>query len=454
MRLFKLGDNSDIGELEKALGISGVDNIDVVGSGGKTSLIYSIAKHRALLQKKVIIGTSTKMYADAALMPASANSDDIEKKLNEDMIALVGKNIGGGKIGSLEGRVDWLYSLCDTYISESDGSRALPLKFPASYEPCVSKAAKAVVVVIGMNGYAKCLGEVCHRWQLLKQSEALSDLSEHTIADESILAALLTEYIDKISLMNPRAKISILLNAVDGIKAMEGAKRLIAILSKAQKNVNGRKILIACSSFKLEKNRKIDAIFMASGLSKRFGENKLVYELNGFPLYLHGLRALLSAAQILKQDFGIGFEIVVVSSYDEIIENAKDLGLLCVKNLNNKKGKSECISLGIRTLNIDTSDYLFMPADQPFIKASSIAELVLGYLKSSLDAGACSICKKPCSPRIFSSDFRCKLLSIEGDEGGSKIFDSKESPSYFYEISDFECTDIDCKQDLGLKSEL
>ena len=44
-------------------------------------------------------------------------------------------------------------------------------------------------------------------------------------------------------------------------------------------------------------NMKIDMILLAAGNSRRFGSNKLFYEVDGIPLYLRAFDRLLAAAR-------------------------------------------------------------------------------------------------------------------------------------------------------------
>ncbi|MGN1031706.1 MAG: NTP transferase domain-containing protein, partial [Butyricicoccaceae bacterium] len=74
----------------------------------------------------------------------------------------------------------------------------------------------------------------------------------------------------------------------------------------------------------------ICCVLLASGFGRRFGSNKLLYELNGKPLYLHALDMLrqLSKRRIDGQEI----RVVVVSQYEEIETQACKLGAQAVHN--------------------------------------------------------------------------------------------------------------------------
>ena len=67
---------------------------------------------------------------------------------------------------------------------------------------------------------------------------------------------------------------------------------------------------------------KIAMIMLAAGNSRRFGANKLLYEVNGMPMYRHVLGQLIQVKNHLKES--IRCEIAVITQYDTIAEKAKD----------------------------------------------------------------------------------------------------------------------------------
>ena len=58
---------------------------------------------------------------------------------------------------------------------------------------------------------------------------------------------------------------------------------------------------------------KVGIIYLAAGNSRRFGTNKLLYELDKRPMYLHLLLILAKLCRKYPR-----FEITVVTQYEEI----------------------------------------------------------------------------------------------------------------------------------------
>ena len=67
----------------------------------------------------------------------------------------------------------------------------------------------------------------------------------------------------------------------------------------------------------------INAIIMASGLSKRMGENKLLLKYKNIPLVEHVLK------EIKKCDFN---EVILVSQYEEVLNLGKKYNFKIIKN--------------------------------------------------------------------------------------------------------------------------
>ena len=85
---------------------------------------------------------------------------------------------------------------------------------------------------------------------------------------------------------------------------------------------------------------RLRLIVMASGLSRRFGSNKLLRHVNGRPMFQHIL-TLLRDFQSQRQDTT---DVVVVSAW-EILRASKLI--LWDKNDHNERGISESIKLGL-----------------------------------------------------------------------------------------------------------
>ncbi len=211
----------------------------------------------------------------------------------------------------------------------------------------------------------------------------------------------------------------------------------------------------------------IHIIYMAAGNSRRFGSNKLFYELDGKPMYRHLLDHLI---EIKDRYNNLGnaksnspvIDITVVTRYREILDYCSYIpDCHAVLSPDSEKGISYTIKAGIMAVqeqkkteksscmlqnSAETEDYyMFAVADQPYLKSQSVIELIDKVLENtggeqlafSLRCG--TAVGNPC---VFHSSLIPQLLSLEGDKGGRSV--AKKHDCVYVDIADErELRDID-----------
>ena len=238
----------------------------------------------------------------------------------------------------------------------------------------------------------------------------------------------------------------------------------------------------------------IHIIYMAAGNSRRFGSNKLFYELDGKPMYRHLLERLikiknrynnLENAEINKRldsdemdvdtvidtyigtDIGLSkkagkktknaesnnpaIDITVVTRYREILDYCACIpDCHAVLSPDSEKGISYTIKAGIMAVQEQKKTgmqdyYMFAVADQPDLKSQSVIKLIDKALENkgnkrlvfSLRCG--DAVGNPC---VFHSSLIPQLLSLEGDKGGRSV--AKKYDCVYVDIADErELMDID-----------
>ena len=197
----------------------------------------------------------------------------------------------------------------------------------------------------------------------------------------------------------------------------------------------------------------IHIIYMAAGNSRRFGSNKLFYELDGKPMYRHLLERLIEIKDRynkLKSDSPV-IDITVVTRYREILDYCACIpDCHAVLSPDSEKGISYTIKAGIMAVQeqkkIGMQDfYMFAVADQPYLKSQSVIKLIDKVLENkgnirlvfSLRCG--DAVGNPC---VFHSSLISQLLSLEGDKGGRSV--AKKYDCVYVDIADeLELMDID-----------
>nr|WP_072513727.1 nucleotidyltransferase family protein [Ndongobacter massiliensis] len=180
---------------------------------------------------------------------------------------------------------------------------------------------------------------------------------------------------------------------------------------------------------------RIDAIVMASGQSKRMGMNKLFIEFRGKKLYEYTLDLMKALQKEALLD-----AVVVVSSYEEILEGARRRNLTALSNPNAEVGKSASIKLGVEACNTDAA-LMFFVADQPLLTKETCQALIESFREKGQMTFPC-VGKRRGAPVIFPPEFREKLWNLTEDQGGM-IF-AKDHPTNPVSIADErELLDID-----------
>ncbi|QEZ67551.1 molybdenum cofactor cytidylyltransferase [Paraclostridium bifermentans] len=180
----------------------------------------------------------------------------------------------------------------------------------------------------------------------------------------------------------------------------------------------------------------ISAIVMASGFSRRMGENKLLMDFNGKTIIENTFEALK------KCDFK---EVIVVSRYEEVLKIANKYQFKFVLNDNAQIGQSESIKLGIRNSG-KCDGYMFFVGDQPLINNDDVKELINEFGENKEYIVIPRYDNKTGNPVIFPTCLKNNLLSLKNDEKGKKVINEYDKIKYV-NVSKYTLLDVDTKLD-------
>ncbi|MDP4110166.1 MAG: nucleotidyltransferase family protein [Bacillota bacterium] len=192
---------------------------------------------------------------------------------------------------------------------------------------------------------------------------------------------------------------------------------------------------------------KLGIIMMASGFSRRFGSNKLLYPIAGRPLFVHTLTNLRQLMESLSRDFET--RLTVVSSYPEILERAVIEKACAVNNPESGEGISASVRLGVKSLPEDTDYYAFFVADQPYLRPETAEAFIKASIKSGKGIGCVSDGEAAGNPVVFSGKYAPELKKLSGDTGGKQIIRKYPLDTFIYRVDSGELKDIDSPGDLG-----
>ncbi len=160
----------------------------------------------------------------------------------------------------------------------------------------------------------------------------------------------------------------------------------------------------------------IACIVMASGLSSRYGRDKLLEPLCAREVLLHTVSAL-RAAHLLP---------LTVTRIPRLQALLTDRGYACV--LHDGPKKSDTMRVGLAHTDPHAAGILFMPGDQPLITPASLRRLAEHF--SAFPQRACRLAwqETPGSPVLFPCSLRPALLAYDGDRGGLEVLRQSQIP--------------------------
>ncbi len=152
---------------------------------------------------------------------------------------------------------------------------------------------------------------------------------------------------------------------------------------------------------------KLGCIVMASGLSQRFGANKLTAPFRGRPL----LSWTLDALPRTELD-----RILVVTRSPEVDALCRPAGFPCL--LHDKPHLSDTIRLGVSAME-GMDGCLFTVGDQPLCQRESLLRLLSGFRSAPDRPARLAWQGRPGNPVLFPASFFPALAALEGERGGT-----------------------------------
>ncbi len=381
--------------------------ISVVGAGGKTSLIFAWAHELAAAGKNVVITTTTHMYR-----PERMEEDGIRIVVSDDPER-------PDKVMAPPAEVlDGLRDTADVVLIEADGSRRMPLKWPADREPVIPDYTDVTVCVAGLSALGRRTADVVYN------AEGLPDVLKRETADMNLIHAIVSSRDG--GQKGVRGDFRVFMNQVDDdIDRLAAAYRMQQIFA-----VMG--IQSAWGTL-MPEEPKIAVILEAAGNSTRFGSNKLLHIMDdGRPM----IASIFDAVRPLDV-----YKKILVTQYDDIAEMAA--GFDVVMNDRPDLGISRSMQLGLAAAG-DADAYMFCVCDQPGLSTSTIKKLIEAYKKGTAGIVSLAWQGKMCNPKIFSSRYREELMRLSGDTGGRQIIAAHKDDLLLIEAeSEDEVKDID-----------
>ena len=158
--------------LREGLMLEGGGVISLVGGGGKTTLMFKLARELSMAGEPVLTTTTTKIFEPSSGQTGCVILSDSVKNILDragempdrhlHLTAAVGKLPESGKLIGFQPDIIgelWNAGLFKWIIVEADGAAGKPLKAPAPHEPVIPACTTRLVAMVGLNGVGQPLTE-------------------------------------------------------------------------------------------------------------------------------------------------------------------------------------------------------------------------------------------------------------------------------------------------------
>ena len=211
--------------------------LSLTGAGGKTSLMFHLARQLADSGRRVLTTTTTKIFVptpeQSATLLVAADPETIlrEASTTRHITAAAAQQADTGKLIGFtpevirtfaeSGRFDWI-------LVEADGSARRPLKAPAAHEPVIPPSTTVLVAMAGLEVLGEPLSE-----EMVFRSELAGRLMGLAVGEPvtgDALVRLLAHPLGAFKGVPPQARRFIFLNKADDRKQREAGARIAAQL--------------------------------------------------------------------------------------------------------------------------------------------------------------------------------------------------------------------------------
>jgi probable selenium-dependent hydroxylase accessory protein YqeC len=234
------------------LGSKGV--VSIVGAGGKTSLMYALARELVSSGRRVLTTTTTRIFMPGGDRSSATIISDVAGEIMAQAEVLLEdhSHLTAGatflkdqnKLNGLKPSVieDILHSaLFDFIIIEADGAARRSLKVCAPHEPVVPSFSDRIVALAGLDAVAKPLtGTWVFRSALFSLITGLR--SGQNITESSIASAMVHDISTLANTREESMKIAFL-NKADNEQAQRAGERIAVFLEKESGEIYDRIII-------------------------------------------------------------------------------------------------------------------------------------------------------------------------------------------------------------------
>lgn len=401
-------------KLEKIFGIRRKDVVSLVGAGGKTSLMYLLGNYF----DNSLMTTTTKLFVPEQKFHVG----DLPSTIEGSLIAAK-KQVEDKLFGFECSEIKSFYNEFDFTFIEADGARMKNLKAWNEFEPVICDFSNKTIGVLDISTVGLNTEETVFR---LEEYAKITDLNEVVTIDNLVDIVLSEQGLFK----NSNHKI-LFINKVENAELADQSFELVRKLLMDQRFCLDRIVIGSIFNDSFECVYAKQGVFvLASGMSKRMGQDKLMIEVDGLPLIEHTLKKLSHSTS----------DLYIVANDHRFDELGFKYGFDVLINPNFEKGQSESIK---SSLIMDYHYYTYFLGDMPYLDAETVDKI----LNTFDDLVACEY-EFMTAPATLAYKFREDLLALDGDQGAKSVLKKYKDKVTLISLKKHEVKDIDTPDDL------
>ena len=176
--------------------------VAIIGAGGKTTTMYTLARELAQRGKRVITTTTTQIFypqpgeTDKLIIASETHNllNTTEKALRQyQRVTIAGSVLRTEKLAGLEPKQPYellVKSGADAVIVEADGARHRMIKAPAEHEPVIPVRTNVALLLMNAEAINQPLSEsIAHRPELVAK---VTGINVGDILSPAVIARLMT----------------------------------------------------------------------------------------------------------------------------------------------------------------------------------------------------------------------------------------------------------------------
>jgi molybdenum cofactor cytidylyltransferase len=439
-------------KLLDALDLGRSDVVVFVGAGGKTSAMFRLADEMVQAGWRVITTTTTRIGQDEMAQAPQQIGVGPAIRLPETIVRMVEQYQHVFVFTKVEAdqkvhgfRPNWLddnlahASFLDALLVEADGSRRLPLKAPLPHEPPIPATSSVVIPVVGLSVLGKPLND-----QHVYGADIIYNLTGFPIDSqitEQLLGAVLVN--PQLGLKNipPGARVIPLLNQVTP-ETLQPARQ---VAEYALTDLHVERVLIGAVQEPepvWEIRRRVGAIILAAGQSKRMGQQKMLLPWGDVSIIRHVCQQVC--------DSPVHDVIVVTGDNDEAVRAQLDgLPVRVVHNPRAAQGEMlSSLQTGIDALWDSCEACLVVLGDQPALQGDVINRILGVYALGLGRIVAPSFNRRRGHPLLIDRSFWVAMKELPKNKAPRDLLRANENAIHHVEVDDDSIlNDIDTPDD-------